>query len=132
MHKDKIEHIRAQCRNGKNSLVDVRGELEDIFSFALEHADERPKLKPVDLSVLLISGIDCEFKTPQDDWRVGKLLKIYSNSVYDQMCSSNIGIECIYCRPRINHVHAWSGGKCPLPAGIQIRFQLRRRSVRSH
>jgi len=30
-----------------------------------------------------------------------------------------------YCRPRMNHWHAWNGGDCPLPEGLIVDARLR-------
>lgn len=87
------------------------------------HIDYRVKeqKKVVDLSVLLASGIDCEFVDDKTDstWFVGKLKRILSDSrkhIYEK----DSGASWKYCRPRMNHWHSWQGGQCPLPEGFEV------------
>ena len=63
----------------------------------------KPKLKPVDMSVLIASGIDCEFTSRSDKshWDIGKLKGI------DSFYYPTWDAAHMYCRPRMNHIHAW-------------------------
>lgn len=120
MYKDEIEDMREECVYELNFDIKKVGRL---FDFALRHAQERPKLKPVDLSVLIESGVDCEFDdTPvaPGDWYIGKLKQI-DNDEYHLVSGSSFHL----CRPRMNHVHVWQGGSCPLPEGLRVRAYLR-------
>ena len=80
----------------------------------------KPTKKVIDLSVLIESGIDCEFSLDNRFWYVDKLSQIlregYSGKVY---------AEWKYCRPRMNHIHAWQGGECPLPEGFKVKVWYR-------
>jgi len=72
--------------------------------------------KVIDLSVLIESGIDCEF-SEGISWFFSTL-KHHSNGVYMDVTSS----VWDKCRPRMNHIHAWQGGECPLPEGFIVRL----------
>ena len=80
----------------------------------------KPTKKVIDLSVLIGSQIDCEFSLNGEFWYVDKLSQIlregYSGKVY---------AEWKYCRPRMNHKHAWQGGECPLPEGFMVNVWFR-------
>ena len=80
----------------------------------------KPTEQVIDLSVLIESGIDCEFSLDNRFWYVDKLSQIlregYSGKVY---------AEWKYCRPRMNHIHAWQGGDCPLPEGFKVKVWCR-------
>ena len=93
----------------------------------LDRWRRKPKLIPVDLSVLIESGIDCEFsnETPEFRYSIGKLSAI--NRVDEYLMSDNSGGLKPFdkCRPRLNHIHAWQGGKCPLPKGLKIHIYYR-------
>jgi hypothetical protein len=87
------------------------------------HSDTRdwrikPKKKVIDLSVLIDSGIDCEFKdSGGKKWRISKAYKgIYQESLY----GTKEGDFFEQCKPRMNHIHAWQGGECPLPEGFIV------------
>lgn len=85
----------------------------------------KPKLKPVDMSVLIASGIDCEFTSRSDKshWYIGKLRSI------DSFYYPTWNAPHIYCHPRMNHIHAWQGGECPLPEGFRVRAFLRKKGA---
>ena len=80
----------------------------------------KPAKKVIDLSVLIESGIDIEFSLDGEVWYVDGLNRIlyegYSGKEY---------AEWKYCRPRMNHIHAWQGGECPLPEGFRVKFWWR-------
>jgi hypothetical protein len=82
----------------------------------------QPAKKIVDLSVL-IDGIDCEFsdesKFSPTTTRIAKLKSVGKGPNYHASNSPN---QYLYCRPRMNHKHAWQGGKCPLPEGFIVRL----------
>lgn len=83
----------------------------------------KPNLKPVDLSILAKSGIDCEFSNtfPFTEIIISPLKKIEEDG---GACSNYRAIKewYQYCRPRMNHTHAWQGGKCPLPEGLLVKL----------
>ena len=83
----------------------------------------KPTKKVIDLSVLIESGIDCEFKyggslTPKA-WFIDKLTEIHNEA---NTYKPSLQGYTTYCRPRMNHKHAWQGGACPLPEGFIVRL----------
>ena len=79
----------------------------------------KPTKKVIDLSVLIESGIDCEF-SEGISWFFSTL-KHHSNGVYMDVTSS----VWDKCKPRMNHKHAWQGGECPLPEGFEVKVWYR-------
>ena len=85
----------------------------------------KPTKKVIDLSVLIESGIDCEFDDAldfdEDMLRIGFLTRINcSGYPYSLGCD-----VYFFCQPRMNHKHAWQGGECPLPEGFEVKVWLR-------
>ena len=82
--------------------------------------------KVIDLSVLIESGIDCEFS---DDFSshltIGTLLRITDCASYPYETGNSKDEVHGECRPRMNHKHAWQGGKCPLPKGFRVKVWWR-------
>ena len=77
--------------------------------------------KVIDLSVLIDSQIDCEFKyggslTPKA-WFIDKLTEIHNEA---NTYKPSLQGYTTYCRPRMNHKHAWLHGECPI-AGFVVR-----------
>lgn len=79
---------------------DYRG----VLSYKSDSDDVRPldwnknQKKPVDLSWLVDSGVDCEFSHDRGNWFISKLRNIGSELYF----SENLG-GFDYCRPRMNH-----------------------------
>jgi hypothetical protein len=77
-----------------------------------------PTKKVIDLSVLIDSQIDCEFSAYPyfDHKQLGTLVFLPKDDT--GMCTIDTkGISpefARYCRPRMNHKHAWQGGECPI------------------
>ena len=89
----------------------------------------KPEKKPIDLSVLIQSGIDCVFW----DGSIGVLSEISSAPQYHM----RVGTEKSHgytpyseCRPRMNYWHNWQGGDCPIPEGLAVLVTYR--SGREH
>ena len=86
----------------------------------------KPTKKVIDLSVLIESGIDCEFS---DDFSshltIGTLLRITDCASYPYETDNSKDEVHGECRPRMNHIHAWQGGECPLPEGFRVKFWWR-------
>lgn len=131
MYKDEIEKRKlriadALCRNIKSSIADDIGK---IIAFAEQRAEDRPKLKPVDLSVLIESGIDCEFSKDAsfEYFHIDKLnaLAETQSDNYPSFIRSRTMTRMLCCRPRMNYVHAWQGGVCPLPEGLVVKVYTR-------
>ncbi len=87
----------------------------------------KPAEKIVDLSVLIESGIDCEFK---DDFSshitIGTLLRITDCASYPYETDNSKDEAHGQCQPRMNHKHAWQGGDCPLPEGFRVMPHYRK------
>mgnify|MGYP003642493705 CR=1 FL=1 len=82
----------------------------------------KPAKKVIDLSLLVNSQIDCEFSDEGDtSWSVGTLSNIHARGEYSYTCEQFN--EWVYCRPRMNHKHAWDGGDCPIE-GFVVRAWL--------
>ena len=86
----------------------------------------KPTKKVIDLTVLIESGIDCEFS---DDFSshltIGTLLRITDCASYPYETDNSKDEVHGECRPRMNHIHAWQGGECPLPEGFRVKFWWR-------
>ena len=84
----------------------------------------KPSLKPVDLSVLIDSGIDCEFSFKgSNQWSINTLHHLVSCSKKPTYHVRRDNQGYTKCRPRMNHVHAWQGGECPLPEGLMVEVR---------
>ena len=83
----------------------------------------KPTKKVIDLSVLIDSQIDCEFKDKgAKNWHVSKACKgLYQESLY----GTESGDFFEQCQPRMNHKHAWPEGECPLPEGFEVKVWFR-------
>ena len=90
----------------------------------------KPTKKVIDLSVLIDSQIDCEFKDSCDKkWHVSKADKgLYQESLY----GTELGDYFEQCRPRIDHKHVWLGGECPLPEGFMFKVWFRNGTYDDH
>jgi len=84
----------------------------------------KPELKPIDLSVLIQSGIDCEFLDENSrTWYIAGALHSLDGK---PLCYYNaLHRESYKCRPRMNHWHSWQGGECPLPEGFLVELRFR-------
>jgi hypothetical protein len=108
--------------------IDKVTELQRIISTAQDDLAElmKPTKKVIDLSVLIESGIDCEFK---DDFSshitIGTLLRITDCPSYPYETDNSKDEVHEECQPRMNHKHAWQGGECPLPEGFRVRVWRR-------
>ena len=87
----------------------------------------KPAKKVIDLSVLIESQIDCEFS---DDFSshitIGPLLLIGNYCEYPYITDRSSDRVHGKCRPRMNHIHAWQGGECPLPEGFMVMPHYRK------
>ena len=83
----------------------------------------KPTKKVIDLSVLIESGIDCEFSDESEflcmNTRIANLRVVDRGPSW---YASNSPNQYLYCRPRMNHKHAWQDGDCPLPEGFIVRL----------
>ena len=97
--------------------------LSSTFSNGMCELRIKPKLKPVDLSVLIDSGIDCEFTDHHGAKYLSNLSHI-NHIVPDKYRLEHVGFFK-QCRPRLNHWHSWQGGECPLPEGLVVEVMQR-------
>ena len=82
--------------------------------------------KVVDLSVLADSDVDCEFWDYRGDTTLIDKLRNLVGENTDFYEDNTDGAVWKYCRPRMNHVHAWQGGsECPLPEGFKVKLYFR-------
>ena len=84
----------------------------------------KPTKKVIDMSAL-ISGIDCQF-SDDESFRpnfLGTLTDKEGLDYHKYSGDSGDGFvrHAKYCRPRMNHIHAWLGGECPLPEGFMVK-----------
>jgi hypothetical protein len=74
----------------------------------------------IDMTSLVTLGMDCEFSDEPEflstNTRISTLRGVADGPSYYAHNSPN---QYLYCRPRMNHLHAWSGSMCPL-AGFMI------------
>ncbi len=89
----------------------------------------KPKIKKIDLSVCIKSGIDMEFATYQNDWEfISPLKTIEIDKVYPfipilQLEGGDRHLK--QCRVRENHWHSHQGGIKPIPFGLDIEILQR-------
>jgi hypothetical protein len=88
----------------------------------------KPAKKVIDLSVLIDSQIDCEFRDDIGErTNIGKLLEIKDDDwdMYPYITGNSADKYYEQCQPRMNHIHAWQGGECPLPEGFVVKVWFR-------
>ena len=81
----------------------------------------KPTKKVIDLSVLIESGIDCEFT--DNCWQVYSSIDILTdiecNAVHPYT-TNDVDLSYNKCQPRMNHKHAWLHRNCPIE-GFVVR-----------
>jgi hypothetical protein len=98
----------------------------DALRISSRYYRVKPEKKIVDLSVLIESQIDCEFTQGEDGPTFyGPLKRIDTTAAWPYIL--NKSSQFIQCRPRMNHIHYWAGGECPLPGGVKYKTVLRGR-----
>ncbi|MFT5518608.1 MAG: hypothetical protein ACI9RI_000874 [Oceanospirillaceae bacterium] len=110
----------------QEGLVALNKAWDEEIQNALSAGILKPTKKVIDLSVLIDSQIDCEFKyggslTPKS-WFIDKLTEIHNEA---NTYKPSLQGYTTYCRPRMNHKHAWDGGNCPLPEGFVVEVWWR-------
>ena len=78
----------------------------------------KPKLKPVDLSVLFDFGIDCEFSSDGVEWLVGFLADI--DSVCNYPYARAPKGRWFYCRPRMSYWASSCNGNYPCGEVVSV------------
>ena len=94
----------------------------------------KPKVQKVDMSVLVNSGVLCEFtdfdEFPDDSSAVGFLLRISATANTFPYGGKNVNWR--HCRPALGYWHYWTGGDtCPVPEGVDYEVQLRSTGTKS-
>lgn len=126
---EKAKHIGEvyleYSRGGKDLCI--KGTIIDLEMVSADDFKVRDKpKKPVDLSVLIKSGIDCEFGGDTEEYSgIGKLLRIKGELFYKSKTANPDIVYWCRCRPRMDHWHSWQGGECPLPEGIDYEVMHR-------
>ena len=121
--------------DGGEAQLKIDGEWSNLFvggpSLGSSNAKWRikPTKKVIDLSVLIESGIDCEF-SDEESFGLNFLGTLTDQEGRDyHKYSGNSGDGFVryakYCRPRTKYIHAWQGGECPLPEGFMVEVWYR-------
>ena len=111
------------------------GTLNDALNYLTKDYDKEKEQKktPIDLSVLIESGIDCEF-TDEDTFTgyelIGKLTGIDDTNLPYSVITPHRDEDSVkYCRPRMSpHIHACPDGYddgCPVPEGFKVNYYMR-------
>jgi hypothetical protein len=94
----------------QEGLVALNKAWDEGIQNALSAGTLKPAKKIIDLSVLIESGIDCEFKDlDADSWVIGKLHDLPADhDGFFKFWKRQDNTGCWYdkCRPRMNHIHA--------------------------
>ena len=115
-----VSDFYQKVADGGEAQLKIDGEWSNLFvgGPAIGSSKDVWRIKPakkvIDLSVLIESGIDCEF-SEGISWFFSTL-KHYSNGVYMDVTST----VWDNCRPRMNHKHAWLHNNCPIQ-GFVVR-----------
>ena len=86
----------------------------------------KPTNKVIDLSVLIESGIDCEFSDSDETGLFISKLSRQSGPSEEYRYYDGEDTSWDECQPRMNHIHAWQGGECPLPEGFMVMPHYRK------
>lgn len=106
----------------------ARGWVEGLDDLECDHVRIKPTVTPVDLSVLIASGIDCEFIDPNYG-HTHIHINMLSHISGDHYYIDTTTLSYNKCKPRMNHWHAWNRGDCPLPEGLTFELRFRNGSV---
>jgi len=87
----------------------------------------KPALKVIDMSVMIGTGLDCEFWDAFIHLNCMGRLTHKSKEAYRPYCL-NGGTDYAHCQPRMTpYIHFWSGGgTCPVPEGFDVRLHIRK------
>ena len=85
----------------------------------------KPTQKVIDLSVLIDSQIDCEFKGRNRSGAFINKLSRQGDPSMNYRYYDGDGDAWESCQPRMNHKHAWPEGECPLPEGFEVKVWFR-------
>ncbi len=91
------------CASGEWSATDTAVDIAVDYSLSPNYVRIRPKLKAVDMSVLVGSGVDCGFS---DELHKNALVRVglFSGSNREDFpFRDNSGVDWKYCKPRMNY-----------------------------
>jgi hypothetical protein len=109
----------------QEGLVALNKAWDEEIQNALSAGKLKPAKKVIDLAAL-VDGIDCEFSGTPDfkELYISKMIKADWRTLVDyNSCHNNMYRGTSYCRPRMNHKHAWDGGECAIK-GFVVRAWL--------
>jgi hypothetical protein len=122
-------HLVERCAINQHGEVVKWDKVTSInCTFDLERYRVR---KPIDLSVLIKSGIDCEFSESMHDWKCelfSPMEDIITRMSFRALQYKSISRYFDYAKPRMEHWHSWQGdetGQCPLPEGLLVKLEFR-------
>ena len=113
------QDIKEHYDNYMGYMSECHGNNPQTFP---EWLDElyKPTKKVIDLSVLIESGIDCEFSDHTNFHLVLKRSLIEARETGTGRFRCELRDLWKYCRPRMNHKHAWLHNNCPIE-GFVVR-----------
>tara|TARA_R110002033_G_scaffold111498_1_gene157052 strand:- start:625 stop:1146 length:522 start_codon:yes stop_codon:yes gene_type:complete len=116
-----VQDIKEHYDNYMGYMSECQGNNPQTFP---EWLDElyKPTKKVIDLSVLIESGIDCEFSDSDETGLCISKLSRQNGPSEEYRYYDGEGTSWNECQPRMNHKHAWQDGECPLPAGFIVRL----------
>ena len=89
----------------------------------------------IDLSVLIGSGIDCEFKDDIDKHiTIGPLLEIKDDDwdMYPYTAGNSADKYYAQCQPRMKHKHPWLHNKCPIEGFVVRAWDVKENFLTVH
>ena len=95
----------------------------------------KPAKKVIDLSVLVKSGIDCEFRDDIGErTTIGKLLGITNADLdlYPYTTGNSADKHYGQCQPRMKHIHAWLHNKCPIEGFVVRAWDVKENFLTVH
>jgi hypothetical protein len=95
----------------------------------------KPAKKVIDLSVLIDSQIDCEFRDDIGErTNIGKLLEIKDDDwdMYPYITGNSADKYYEQCQPRMNHEHPWLHNKCPIEGFVVRAWDVKENFLTVH
>lgn len=106
-----------------HQVTTMHGVVESII---VKDPETHPCKQKIDLSRLIESELDCEFRVMGDkefqNSTIGKLIGVGIEALYPFQIEADTRSLYTLCRPRMNHIHACPNGyeKSPLPDGFKV------------
>ena len=124
--KPKLDAMQQDLLNKGQCFAKITDKgIQFIPCEAVYIKEDKPTKKIIDLSVLIESGIDCEFSDDVHASAIAKLETITTSHTGEPYYINDKGLYWGRCTPRMNHKHAWQGGDCPLPEGFRVKIWRR-------